>query len=469
MTRSRGLPQGQHRQQATKDAFAVTAAPTQMKQDVAGIDVGSEYRYVAVPAGRDPEPVRRFGSFTADLYRMVKWLLDCGIQSVVMQATGVYGFGLYQVLEDHGLEVTVSNARYSKMLPGRKTDVAECQWRQQLESFGLLTRSFRPTEEFRVLRSYLRQRENLVADIGICIQRIQKVLTEMNLQLCPVLSDINGNSGMAILRAIVAGERDAYRLADLCDSRIQAKRKQVAESLDGTWRTELRFILQQQLEIHDALAAQVSQCDSQIESHLQTIQQKVDCTVTPLPVPRRPSKPPQRKHIPQYPLRQYLYQITGVDLTQIDGIGEQTALTVVSEVGIDMSKWKTEKNFASWLGLSPTNEKTGGKVIRRGTKKVVSRAATALRLAAQTLRTSKSLLGAKYRRLRGRRDAAKAITAMAHNLATLIYRMLKFGHHYTDKGMEFYEQRYRERQLQYLKKQAARQGFQLTPIQGVLA
>jgi transposase len=465
MAKSRGLPQRQCRQKAGK--AAVSAAPTAIKQDVAGIDVGSEFHYVAVPEGRDPEPVRRFGSFTADLYRMVKWLLDCGIKSVVMQATGVYWFGLYQVLEDHGLQVTVSNARYTKMLPGRKTDVSECQWLQQLESFGLLTRSFRPTEEFRVLRSYLRQRENLVADIGICIQRMQKVLTEMNLQLCPVLSDINGKSGMAILRAIVAGERDRYRLADLCDSRIQAKREQVAESLDGTWRTELLFILKQQLQMHDALAAQVGQCDSQIESHLQTIQQKVDSAVTPMPAPRRPSKPPRRKHIPQYALRQYLYQITGVDLTQIDGIGEQTALTVVSEVGVDMSKWKTEKNFASWLGLSPTNEKTGGKVIHRGTKKVVNRAATALRLAAQTLRTSQSFLGAKYRRLRSRMDAPKAITAMAHNLATLLYRLLKFGHNYTDKGMEFYEQKYREQQLQYLKKQAARQGLQLVPVQGV--
>ena len=238
--------------------------------------------------------------------------------------------------------------------------------------------------------------------------------------------------------------------------------------MDGTWRSELLFILKQQLEIHDALAEQVSKCDTQIEAHLQTINQKVDPAVTPLPAARRP-KPPKRKHIPQYDLRKYLYQITGVDLTQIDGMGEQTALTVVSEVGVDMSKWKTEKNFASWLGLCPTNEKTGGKVIKRGTKKVVNRAATALRLAALTLRTSKSFLGAKYRRLRGRMDAAKAITAMAHNLARLIYRMLKFGHNYTDKGMEFYEQRYQERQLQYLKKLAAKQGFQLTPTQGVVS
>jgi transposase len=450
-----------------KAVGAMRAGLTQIKQDVAGIDVGSEHHYVAVPEGRDPEPVRKFGSFTADLYRMVRWLLDCGIQSVVMQATGVYWFGLYQVLEDHGLAVTVTNARYTKMLPGRKSDVAECQWLQQLESFGLLTQSFRPTEEIRVLRTYKRQRENLVADIGTCIQRMQKALTEMNLQLCHVLSDLNGKSGMAILRAIVQGERDAYQLADLCDSRIQATRQQVAESLDGTWRNELLFILQQQLDLYDAYTGQVSQCDQQIEAHLQTIDEKIDAAVTPMPAPRRPNKPAKRKHIPQYDLRRYLYQIAGVDLTQIDGIGEQTALTVLSEVGVDMSKWKTEKNFASWLGLSPTNEKTGGKVIKRGTKKVVNRAATALRLAALTLRTSKSFLGAKYRRLRGRMDAAKAITAMAHHLATLLYRLLKFGHNYTDKGMEFYEQRYRERQLQYLKKQAAIQGFQLAPLQGV--
>jgi transposase len=467
MAKRKSSRKGQRREKTGK-AVAVSAAPTQIKQDVAGIDVGSEHHYVAVPDGRDPEPVRRFGSFTADLYRMVKWLLDCGIKSVVMQATGVYWFGLYQVLEDHGLAVTVTNARYTKMLPGRKTDVAECQWLQQLESFGLLTQSFRPTEEFRVLRSYMRQRENLVSDIGICIQRIQKVLTEMNLQICNVLSDISGKSGMAILRAIIKGERDPYRLADLCDSRIQAPRQQVAESLEGTWQNELLFILKQQLETHEALAAQVSQCDRQIETHLQTIQQKVIPEVTPMPAARRPSKLLNRKHTPQYDLRKYLYQITGVDLTQIDGIGEQIALTVVAEVGVDMSRWKTEKNFASWLGLSPSNEKTGGKVIQRGTKKVVNRATTALRLAAQNLRTSQSFLGAKYRRLRGRMDAPKAITALAHNLATLIYRMLKFGHNYTDKGMQFYEQRYRERQLQYLKKQAAKQGFQLTPAKGVV-
>lgn len=459
----------EHRGGNRGKVVAVSTGPKEIKQDVAGIDVGSEHHYVAVPEGRDAEPVRRFGSYTAELYRMVQWLLECGIKSVVMQATGVYWFGLYQVLEDHGLAVTVTNARYTKMLPGRKSDVAECQWLQQLESFGLLTQSFRPTEEIRVLRSYMRQRENLVADIGICIQRIQKVLTEMNLQIGNVLSDINGKSGMAILRAIVAGERDPDRLANFCNSRIQATHQQVAQSLEGTWRSELLFILKQQLEIHDALAEQVGKCDRQIEIHLQAMQQKVVPEATTMPAARRPKKPPNRKHIPQYDLRKYLYQLTGVDLTQIDGIGEQTALVVISEVGVDMSKWKTEKNFASWLGLSPSNEKTGGKVVQRRTKKVVNRAATALRLAAQSLRSSHSFLGAKYRRLRGRMDAAKAITALARNLATLIYRMLKFGYNYTDKGMQFYEQNYRKRQLEYLKKQAAKQGFLLTPKQSVIA
>lgn len=451
-----------------KSAAGASTGLVQIKQDVAGIDVGSEYHYVAVPEGRDPKPVRRFGAFTADLYRMVQWLLDCGIQSVVMQATGVYWFGLYQVLEDHGIAVTVTNARYTKMLPGRKTDVAECQWLQQLESFGLLTQSFRPTEEVRVLRSYMRQRENLVADMGICIQRMQKALTEMNLQLANVLSDISGKSGMAILRAILQGERDGYKLADLCDGRVQASRKEVAESLEGTWRNELLFILQQQMHLYDALSEQVHQCDEQIEAHLQQMDRKVDAEATPMPQARRP-KLTQRKHMPHYDLRRYLYEISGVDLTQIDSIGEQTALVVLSEIGVDMTKWKSEKSFSSWLGLCPANQITGGKVIKRGRKKVVNRAATALRLAALTLRTSKSFLGAKFRRLRGRMDAAQAITAMAHNLARLIYRMLKFGHNYVDKGTEYYEDKYRERQLQFLKKQAAKHGLQLTPIEGVVA
>ncbi len=329
----------------------VTEGLSAINLNAAGIDVGSAEHYVAVPLGRDPHPVQKFGSFTADLYRLVQWLLDCGVKSVVMQATGVYWIGLYQILEEHGLDVTVTNARYTKMLPGRKSDVQECQWLQKLHTFGLLTRSFRPTEEFRVLRSYLRQRENLVVGLGICIQHIQKALTEMNLQLTNVLSDISGKSGMAILRAIVQGERDPKQLAELCDPHIKATRKQVAESLEGNWRTELLFVVQQNLHLYDSYSEQVAECDRKIEAHLQTIQHKVDATVAPLAPPRRPGMQPNRKHIPQFDVRTHLYQITGVDLTQIDGIGVQTAEVMLSEVGADMSKWKTEKHFASWLGL----------------------------------------------------------------------------------------------------------------------
>ncbi|MGC1647677.1 MAG: IS110 family transposase [Candidatus Sulfotelmatobacter sp.] len=452
----------------TRRVIDVTEGLSQVNWDAAGIDVGSAEHYVAVPVGRDAQPVQRFGSFTADLYRLVKWLLDCGIKSVVMQATGVYWIGLYQILEEHGLEVMVTNARYTKMLPGRKSDVQECQWLQKLHTFGLLTRSFRPTEEIRVLRSYMRQRENLVAAIGICIQHMQKALTEMNLQLSNVLSDISGKSGMAILRAIVAGERDPYQLADLCDQRVKATRKEVAQSLEGQWRAELLFVVAQNLHLYDIYHEQVAECDRKIQAHLQTIEHKIDIAIAPLAPPRRSGMQPNRKHIPQFQVRPLLYQITGVDLTQVDGIGIQTAEVVLSEVGTDMSKWKTEKHFASWLGLSPDNQITGGKVIKRGTKKVVNRAATALRLAAQTLLRSQSALGAKFRRLRTRLGAPKAITAMANHLAKLIYRMLRFGHEYVDKGMEFYEKKYRDQYLGYLKKQAAKQGFQLVPLQQVV-
>jgi transposase len=467
MTRSgKNAAGGREAKKAIRPVDVTEGLPV-LNRNCAGIDVGSAEHYVAIPPGRGPQSVRKFGSFTADLFRLVTWLLDSGVESVVMQATGVYWFGLYQMLEDHGLKVVVTNARYTKMLPGRKSDVQECQWLQKLHTFGLLTPSFRPTEEFRVLRSYMRQRENLVTAAGICIQLMQKTLTEMNVQLTNVLSDISGKSGLAILRAVLQGQRDPYKLAELCDRRVKASRKEVAQSLEGHWRTELLFILQQNLDLYDTYSQKIADCDRKIEAHLQTMERKEKVAGLPLLPPRRQNMQPNRKHIPQFDLRTYLYQITGVDLTQIDGIGVQTAQVVLSEVGNDMSKWQTEKNFASWLGLSPDNPKTGGKVIKRGTKKVVNRAATALRLAARSLQRSQSALGAKFRRFRSRMEAPKAITAMADQLAKLMYRMLKFGGHYVDKGMEHYEQKYREQHLRYLKKQAAKQGFQLIPLEAV--
>lgn len=435
-----------------------------LNRNAAGIDVGSAAHYAAVPAGRDAEPVQGFGSFTADLHRMARWLKSCKVDTIVMQATGVYWTALYDVLESYGFQVNVVNARHTKTLPGRKTDVLECQWLQKLHTFGLLNNSFRPAEEIRVLRSYMRQRENLVTAAGTAIQHMQKVLTEMNIQLANVISDISGTTGMKILRDIVKGERDPQKLAMHKHGRIRASQAEIARSLEGTWRPELLFVLEQSLELYDTYLEKITECDRRIDEHLKTMEAKVD-PLQPTPEPRRMRWP--RKHEPRFDLRGQLFRITGVDLTQIDGVDMQTAQTVISEVGVDMSRWASEKQFASWLGLCPDNRISGGKVLKRGTRQVVNRASTALRLAAWGLLRSQSALGAKFRRLRSRLGAPKAITAMAHLLARLVYRMLKFGHEYVDKGMEYYETKYRQQQLQWVAKQAAALNMQLIPIAGV--
>jgi transposase len=349
----------------------------------AGIDVGNAEHYVAVPAGRDPQPVQRFGSFTADLHRMAYWLGRCGIETGVMQATGVYWVALFEVLQSHGFQVQVVNAQHTKNLPGRKTDVQECQWLQKLHTFGLLNASFRPAEEIGVLRSYLRQRENLVAGAGTCVQHMQKALTQMNLQLANVISDITGVTGMAILRAIVDGERDPQRLAALKHKQIRASCQEMARSLEGNWRSELIFVLAQSLELYDFYLAKIQQCDQSIETHLDALQSRVDISNTPMPASRHPRK--MRKHGPRFDLRQQLYRVTGVDLTQIDGFDVQVAQTIISEIGTDMTPWPSEHHFASWLGLCPDNRSSGGKVLKRGTRHVINRAATALRIAAWNL------------------------------------------------------------------------------------
>lgn len=428
-----------------------------LNRNAAGIDVGNAEHYVAVPAGRDPEPVRTFGSFTADLHRMAQWLKACGVETVVMQATGVYWIALFQTLESYGFQVNVVNARHTKTLPGRKTDVLECQWLQKLHTFGLLNNSFRPTEEIQVLRTYLRQRENLVAAGSTCIQHMQKTLTQMNVQLANVISDISGVTGMAILRAIVAGERDPHRLSALKHNRVRASREEIAQSLEGNWRDELLFVLEQSLELYDLYVRKIAVCDQRIEMHLQTMTSKLG--------PEQqsdPAVPPSPQHESRFNLKDHLCRITGVDLTRIAGLEVQTVQIIISEVGVDMSRWNTEKQFASWLGLCSDNRISGGKVLKRGTRQVVNRA-TALRLAAWSLIRSQSALGANFRRLRSKLGAPKAITAMAHKLARLIYRMMKSGTEYVDKGMTAYESRYRQQQMKWLAKQAASLNLQLVP------
>src|SRR5271165_2062536 len=325
--------------------------------------------------------------------------------------------------------------------------------------------SFRPAEEIRVLRSYLRQRENLVSAASTCIQHMQKALTEMNVQLANVISDITGVTGMAILRALVNGERDPQQLAKLKHKQIRASGEEIARSLQGHWRGELIFAVQQSLDLYDFHLAKIQECDQRIEAQLKTMPSKIEASVHPLSASRQGRK--IRKHGPRFDLRQQLYRLTGVDLTAIDGFDVQVAQTVISEIGVDMSHWKTENHFSSWLGLSPDNRTSGGKVLKRGTRHVVNRAATALRIAAWNLIRSQSALGAKFRRLRTRLGAPKAITAMAHHLARLVYRMLKFGAAYVDKGSEHYEAKYRLHKMKWLQKQAAALNLQLIPIQGI--
>jgi transposase len=439
----------------------------------AGIDVGNSAHYVAVRPDRDADSVRRFECFTADLHRLADWLQQCGVTTVAMQSTGVYWIPVYEILDARGLEVYLVNARHTKNLPGRKTDVQESQWLLKLHTYGLLRNSFHPSADIRVVRTYWRQRGDHVQAVSTCIQRMQKVLTQMNIQLANVISDLSGWTGQRIVRAMLAGERDPQQLAALSHPGIHATRDTIAKSLEGTWQPDLLFVLQQEVVMYDAYLQRIAECDQALEQHLKGVADKgadtaPDREPSPTASPVRSGPKRRRKagsHAPQFDLGGELHRITGVDLTRIDGIDVGVAQTVISEVGVDMTRWKTEAHFASWLGLCPDNRITGGKVIRKGTRHVVNRAATALRLAATPLLRSQSYLGAQYRRLRGRLGAPKAITAMAHKLARLVYRLLKCGHEYVDKGLTYYEERHREQQVQLLKKRAAKLGLQLVELQ----
>ena len=432
----------------------------------AGIDVGNSAHYVAVRPDRDPQPVRRFECFTADLYRLADWLKSCGVNTVAMQSTGVYWVPLYDILEERGFEVYLVNARHTKNLPGRKSDVQESQWLLKLHTYGLLNNSFHPPSAIRTLRTYWRQRAVHVEGAATCILRMQKALTQMNLQLANVISDLSGVTGQKIVRAIVAGGRDPHQLAKLRDARIQASPAEIAKSLEGNWRPELVFVLQQEVDLYDAYQQRIAECDQQMQKHLATFADNTTAGQPPSPkggIKKKKKKPTQ--NAPAFDLRHELERISGVDLTHIDGMEVMVAQTVLSEVGVDMSRWKTEAHFSSWLGLCPDNRSSGDRVLRRGTRRVINRAATALRMAATTLIRSQSYLGAQYRRLRTKLGAPKAITAMAHRLARLVYRMLKYGQKYVDKGAAYYEQRNRQQQIQFLRKKAEQLGLRVTRAQ----
>lgn len=432
------------------------AAPLRITYpNAAGIDIGCASHFVAVPPDRDDYPVREFPSFTADLHALADWLRNCGVDTVAMESTGVYWIPLFELLEHRGFTVFLVNARHVKNVSGRKSDVLDCQWLQQLMSYGLLGGAFRPAEPVCVLRALWRQRTMLLRDQGRRVQQIQKALTQMNIQLANVISDVAGVTGQLILRAILAGERDGKALAALKNGRIHASADDIARSLQGNWRTEHLFALRLAMEMFDFIGTQLAQCDREIDLQLQVLQTHD----TALEKGKRRGS----RNAPSFDLRTRLYQMCGVDLTRINGINITTALAVVSETGADLSRFPTVGHFTSWLGLCPGTKISGGKILSAKTKRVVNRAAQALRLAAASLRSSKSALGAYYRRLCGRMDKPKAVTAAAHKLARLIYTMLTRGEEYTDQGQEQYEHQYRERVLRNLTKRAEQMGMKLSP------
>jgi transposase len=428
--------------------------------DAAGIDIGNEVHYVAVPSNRSSEPVRRFGCTTAELKAMADWLKQCGIRTVAMQSTGVYWIAVYDILEAAGLEVYLVNARETKNLPGRKSDVQESQWLMKLHTYGLLRNSFRPPQEIRTLRTYWRQRNDLVQAAGRHIQRMQKALTQMNIQLANVLSDISGKSGQAIIKTILAGERDPHELAALCDCRVKASEEEVAHSLEGNWQDDLLFVLQQEQEGYEFCQKQMAECDRHLQEYLQ--HRPDGSQGATLPEETRKGRLKKKKgNSPQFDLRAELFRMVGTDLTLIDSIDVMTATTILSEAGWDMSKWKTENHFVSWLRLCPDNRISGDKIIGKGRLPTNNRVTIALKIAASSLRTSQTYLGAQFRRLRTKLGAPVAIKAMAAKLARLVYRMLRYGMQYIDKGMEFYDAQHRKLQINHLKWKANQLGFQI--------
>jgi transposase len=426
----------------------------------AAIDIGATMHVAAVGPDRDKEPVRTFRTFTGDLERLADWFARCGVKTIAMESTGVYWIPVFEILEQRGFEVMVVNARDAKHVPGRKTDVSDAQWLQRLHEYGLLRASFRPQAEIAGLRAYLRQRERLLDYAAAHIQHMQKALMQMNLQLHHVLTDITGVTGLSIIRAIVAGERDPSVLASYRDRRCQASVETVCQALAGNYRAEHIFALTQALELYDVYQAKVLACDKEIDAILKRLKKSATPPASKLTPARQRTRQP---NAPAFDARAALHAILGVDLTQIDGLGPYLALKLVGECGTNLAAWPSAKHFTSWLALAPHNKISGGKVLSSKTRRTSNRAASLLRLAAGTVGRTDTALGAFYRRLSARVGKAKAITATARKIAILFYNMLRHGMSYVDPGAAYYEDRYKQRVLNNLQRRAKSLGFVLRP------
>ena len=443
----------------------------------AGIDVHAAAHWVAVPPEKAPPPpkdqpanlpahVRKFGTGTADLEMLADWLAACGVTTVAMEATGVYWIALFELLERRGLEVALVDPRQTRHAPGRpKSDVLDCQWIQRLHSYGLLTASFRPDDQVVVLRGYLRQRQMLIGYAGQHIQHMQKALEQMNVKLTEVVNDITGVTGMAIVKAILDGQRDPRELAKLRNYRCRRTEAEIARALQGNWRDEHLFALRQAVALYEYYRQLLRECDEQVEAHLRSFADR--SAARPLPARPTASAASRRRrrpaNAPCFDVRAALHRMSGVDLTVREGIDANTALVVLSEIGLDMSKWPTEKHFTAWLGLCPQHRGSAGRILSRHVRRGANRAARALRLAAQGCHHAQNALGAFYRRIQARAGGAKAIVATARKIATRVYRLLKYGSDYVRQEMHAYEEAYRARLIKGIARKAQELGYQLVP------
>jgi transposase len=430
--------------------------------NAAATDISAEEIVVAVPPDRDPEPVRVYRTFTPDLTELVTWLVACRIDTVALESTGVYWIPIYEALEQHGIVPYLVNARHVKMVPGRKTDWNDAQWLQKLHALGLLQASFRPDAEIVALRTLVRYRAELIAHRAPHILHMQRALQQMNIQLERVLTDIMGLTGQAIIRAIVAGERDPVILAQHRNPGCRSSSEMIAKALTGSWQEELLFVLGQALAIYDAYTVQIVACDQQIERYLAAMEARSEAKldVTNLPRAKRGSK---SKNAPAFNARAQFARILGVDLVSVMGLSASSVQTIISEIGTDMSRWPTVKHFCAWLGLTPRNDISGGKVLRSRTRKVVNRAAQAFRQAAQAVSRSDSAIGAYYRSMRARKGPMQATTATAHKIARIVYHLLKYGEVCEEESAEVYEQKRKERDVRQLMRRADKLGYILTP------
>jgi transposase len=436
------------------------AMPVRKREDdvfpnAAGIDVGASSHWVAVPSHLAEDSVREFGAMTDDLNAMADWLIACGVDTVALESTGVYWIPVYEVLEQRGLKVWLVDARQMKYVPGRKSDVQDCQWLQKLMSLGFLRAAWRPDGEVCVVRAVARQREVLLIEQASWVQRMQKSLVQMNIQLTEVLTDVMGMTGQAIIRAIVVGERDPKALALHRDRRVKASAEAITKALTGNWRDEHLFVLGQALAMYDDIARHLAECDTKLQTLLRALgQRNVDLGK----IPRAGSKTRQ-----EFDARQTLANWAGVDLTRINGLGLAAVMKILSEIGPDLSRFETVKHFCSWLGLCPGTKISGGKVLSAKTKRSANRVRQALKMAAMSLSHSDSALGAFYRRLCSRMDKPSANTATAHKLARMVYFMLTRGEDFVDQGQQRYEEQQRLRSIAALKRRAAALGFEINP------